>query len=120
MLEGERNRNGVLKCRTRTKREMERKLLRIERGRKRVEEEEGGGGSFNKGMDREEELMGQEGPGVRWGGGGGLYEQRGYRSDTVDRLGFSRPGMLGHTECIKKNVGGCGEFQKGHTPVTLG
>ena len=38
---GERNGNGVLKCRTRTKREMERKLLRIERGRKRVEEEEG-------------------------------------------------------------------------------
>ena len=50
---------------------MERKLLRIEGGRKRVEEEEGGGRSFNKGMDRgeEEELMGQEGPGVRWGGG---------------------------------------------------
>lgn len=41
MMLGERNGNGVLKCRTRTKREMERKLLRIERGRKRVEEEEG-------------------------------------------------------------------------------
>ena len=42
--EGEQKGNGVLKCRTRTKKGNGKETSRIEGGKKRVEEKEGGGG----------------------------------------------------------------------------